>query len=583
VPHTSEAEPAPLGAPGSASTSPAASTADAAATSGGSWPRRVVTSGVGAGLLLLAIYVALSFLNSPQGFLGTDTGGKVATLKVMGERGDFDPDVGYWAEQWDPTGRVHGLYYTAKIGSRFINVTSLPLVLAGEPLWRLGGYRLALLLPMAGAVAAAYAARALARRMGGGTGWAAFWLVGLASPLLIYALDFWEHTLGVALMAWGVIALYDAVERRPTWWRGLAAGVAFGVAFSMRTEAGVYAFTSVAIACLAVLVWRRDLVGALVTGATASAGFVALFLANSALETAVLGQTLRSGRTSGAASAAGSDSLLRIKEALVTGLSPFPSLDGGTMLLAVVLAVALGYLIWATAHRRRGPLVTGAWVAVVALYVIRLAGGLGFVPGLVATTPIAMVGVVLGWRDRPTRLVTLMALVPLPLVFLFQFSGGAAPQWAGRYILTSGFLLLVVGVCCWDRIDERLRVTLITLSVAVAVFGVAWLSVRSHQVATAADRLNRLPVPVLISPNGFIPREFGATYGQKDWLSSGSAADERFAVDVVARSGRSSFALVDLDTTDPAPKFSGFHRVRSQTMPFLSGADFKVTTYERNR
>ena len=54
---------------------------------------------------LLVIYVGLSFLNDDHGFLGTDTGGKVATLRTMSTHHQSKPDVGYWAEAWDPTGR----------------------------------------------------------------------------------------------------------------------------------------------------------------------------------------------------------------------------------------------------------------------------------------------------------------------------------------------------------------------------------------------------------------------------------------------------------------------------------------------
>jgi hypothetical protein len=91
-----------------------------------------------AGAVLLALYLLASTAMSTEGFLGTDTGGKVATVKVMSERADFDPDVGYWAEDWDPDGRVHGLYYTSKVGDRYINVTSLPMVLAARPLYATG-------------------------------------------------------------------------------------------------------------------------------------------------------------------------------------------------------------------------------------------------------------------------------------------------------------------------------------------------------------------------------------------------------------------------------------------------------------
>jgi len=535
-----------------------------------------------AALVLLIVYAGLSMLNDTRGYLGTDTGGKVATLKVMGERGDFDPDVGYWAKTEDPTGRVHGLYYTSKIGDRYINVTSLPVLLAAEPLWRLGGYRLTLLLPMLGAIAAAFAARALARRLGDGDGWPAFWLIGLASPMVIYALDFWEHAIGVGLMAWGIVALFDAVDRGPRWWRGALAGLAFGAAFSIRTESAVYGLVGTALVCLVLLIGRRNLVGALVTGATAAAGMVAMVGVNAALEISVLDTTFRSGRAGGAASSGGAQFSLRVKEAVLTSFSPFPSLDLQSYVLGIGLTAALAYLVWASAARRDRNLVVGAAALVVLIYLFRLSSGLGFLPGLVATTPVAVAGVVLGWRDVRSRLVVALAVAPLPLVFLFQFPGGAAPQWAGRYILTSGVVLAAVGMARIDRVERWVRTLLVTLSVAVAVFGVGWLSVRSHQVAEAADRLESRPEAVLISPNGFVPREFGGSYGRKDWLSSGNAADLQFAVDVVGRSGRDSFALVDLNTTGEPPQFVGWRVVSSEIVTFLGGADFRVTSYQRD-
>src|SRR5207247_5147940 len=142
--------------------------------------------------------------------------------------------------------------------------TTLPALYLAYPLFRAGGYRAALLVPMLGSVLAALAARALARRLGAseGTGWLAFWAVGLTSPLTIYALDFWEHSLGVALMAWGVVVLLDAVGR---WPRAMAAGALFGAAATIRTEA--FVFGAVALA----LVGLRGLVGGLRTPARAIA------------------------------------------------------------------------------------------------------------------------------------------------------------------------------------------------------------------------------------------------------------------------------------------------------------------------
>ena len=202
-----------------------------------------------AGLALLVVYVGLSFLNDTKGTLSTDVGGKIATLEVMQEKGTATPGVGYWAAEWDPDATVHGLYYTSVVDGTFVNVTTVPVIELARPLFAVAGYRGALLWSMLGAVAAAFAARALALRAGADEqrGWLAFGLIGLASPALLYALDLWEHAPGLGLMAWGVVAMVDTAAGRARW-TALAAGLAFGAAFSMRTEAAAYGFVVVASA-----------------------------------------------------------------------------------------------------------------------------------------------------------------------------------------------------------------------------------------------------------------------------------------------------------------------------------------------
>jgi hypothetical protein len=533
-----------------------------------------------AALVLLALYVCLSFLMNDGGYLGTDTGGKVATLAAMEANGTWTrPDVGYWAEPWDPTGKVHGLIYTVHLGGQWVNVTSLPMIIVGEPLWRLGGYRLALLLPMLGAIACAFVARGFERLVRGGDGWTSFWVVGLASPVVVYALDFWEHTIGLALMAGGLLVLGTAVERGPRRWSGLAAGVLLGAAFSMRTEAAVYGVVGVAIAALGVWRLRRSFTGAVLLGAGAAAGFVALVVANSALESAVFGQAFRSERAAGAASGGGSLGSLRVTEAAITSVSPFPTAEAMYTAVGALLLVALGWWAWSARRRsdQRLAVISAAVVALIVVY--RLSFGLGFWPGLVATTPLAAVGLVLGGDRRPGRLVLAFALVPLPLVFAFQFPGGAIPQWGGRYLLTTGLLLGVLGAASLPALVPWARRGLVAVSAVVTVAGLAWLGVRSADVADSAQRLNARPEQVLIARNGFPAREFGATYGQKRWLALANADDLDFAIDVARRSGASSFAIVDLDTARQQPAVPGFHVVGRDDVPFIEDQHFTVTSY----
>ena len=140
----------------------------------------------------------------------------------------------------------------------WINVTTLPMLEAAKPLYDVGGYRLALLWPMLGAVLAAFAVRDVARQLGDDdAGWLAFWVTGLASPIAIYALDFWEHSLGAGLMVAAFALLLRVVRGSRAWWLPFARRRGARAAATMRTESFVAALTFVGGTCLFLLVRRR--------------------------------------------------------------------------------------------------------------------------------------------------------------------------------------------------------------------------------------------------------------------------------------------------------------------------------------
>src|SRR5690606_5824953 len=134
---------------------------------------------------------------------------------------------------------------------------------------------------------------------------------------------------------------------------------------------------------------------------------------------------------------------------------------------------------------RRARLARLAVAVAAAVALVRLASGIGFWPGLLATTPLAAVGLARGWGDPARRLVLGFALVPIPLVLAFQDTGGALPQWGGRYLLTTGFLLAVVGVSCLPDLEVWARRAAVGAAVVITALGLAWLNVRSYQVADA--------------------------------------------------------------------------------------------------
>lgn len=542
---------------------------------------------------LLVVYVALSFVTDPGGYLGTDTGGKVTTLAAMHQHDTWtDPDVGYWAEQWDPAGELHPFFGTKHINGHWVQVTTLPMILAAEPLYRLGGYRAALLLPMLGGVACALAARALARQLRAKprVAWWAFWLIGLASPVLIYSLDLWEHTLGLAAMAWGTVALLHAVrrERAPGMWRGLVSygaltGLAFGAAATMRSEALVYVAVFTAGACLTML-WRdRSLARPLLFGAATSAATAGVFLANVALERAILGSSIRSGRTAGAASGAGSDVALRLREGWVTTFGISPSATQPWLTLSALGVVLVGWVAWRgrddgrVDERFLAVLVLGA----ASIWLLRFADGLGFVSGLFGALPIAAAGVV-AVRDHPERRLPVgLALATLPVIWATQYTGGAGPQWGGRYVLLSGFVLGVVGVVSLPRLHRLARRSLVALAVVVTAFGFVWMVQRTHDTSRGGRVLSGGGEPVLVFQRtlGFVPREFAAHPGAGRWLVASDPGEEEQAARITRQAGFESFGFVTLHEAEAPARIGGFARGDRRVVPFLDGIDLYVTTF----
>ena len=120
--------------------------------------------------------------------------------------------------------------------------------------------------------------------------------MGLLSPVAIYALDFWEHSIGLALMLWGVYWLLRAGEASAGVRTMAISGAFFGAAACMRTEALVYLVVCGGVILLAWL-WRtRALAATAGRGLALLAGAAVPLLLNTGLERLVLGGTFRTSR-----------------------------------------------------------------------------------------------------------------------------------------------------------------------------------------------------------------------------------------------------------------------------------------------
>lgn len=555
--------------------------------SGWGWDRAraLVRRPVAACLILLVLYGGLSLLNDPGGHLGADTGAKVHTLEVNDRTDDLTLDIGYWAEAHDPSGRLHPLHQTRRQSDgSWVAVTTLPMLVAGVPLYEWGGYRATLLLPMLGAVFAALGARSLSRRIDPDTdGWAAFWMVGLASPVVIYALDFWEHSIGVACIIGAVSVLLGIVDGRPVW-TAVGAGLLLGTGAVMRNEVLVYALVSVGATCL-VLLGRRRFVAAVATGVATLVGFAGPWFANAWLESAVEGQS-RADRAVGTASRVdptGPESL-RLGERVEEGLQTLFGLVSGDPVTSALLGggVVLAVLVAMRAERRSDT--TFAVVALVAaglVYAADALGDLGFVPGMLVAFPLAIAGLRVQGRSSAARRAVVIAVVALPIVYLFQFLGGAGPQWGGRYTLGSAIILGVVGLSGLRTSHPVVGRGLLVLTVAVTVLGVAFLGQRSRGVVGLFDDVDAASADVLIARQAFVLREAGAAGVGKRWFSVENEAEFTAAVDITREIGEERFTVLEWDGAAPPESVLPDDVIEvDRTMTDFVGTPVGLVTYE---
>lgn len=531
-------------------------------------------------VLLLLLYGLTGVLLDPRGGLGTDTGGKVATLESMVQRGDWSVDVGYWAAAQDPDGVLHPLWGTVPTErGDWVQVTTVPMLLAARPLYDAGGTPAAWLVPALGGVAAALAAAALARRFGGGdrAALAAFWSVGAASPVLLYATDLWEHTWGLALMAWAFVLLAGRTDGPPSTRAALGAGVLFGAAVTMRTEALV--FFAATLLVLAAARGLRLRARAALVGSFAL-GFAAVALAYSRLEGWFLGEALRASRTATTFSGSGAGLGVRGREAAATLLS----LDGDALpgiLLGALFVGAVGaavvFAVRGAADRARLAVILAAVVLA-----LRFLGGLGFVPGLLAAAPVAVAGAVLARSVPAAHRFVLALTIAVPTVWATQLTGGAAPQWGGRYLLLAGLVLTVVGVVALEH-RPRVLAGAVGAAVAVTLFGAAWHTVRTHGVGEAFAAITDRPEPVAVFTEPFLPREAGAAAGGERWLTAGDAATFDRAVEVVALAGFDELLLVTFADEATAWSAPAGWRVMgdAERVGLLPGLDLELRTLVR--
>jgi hypothetical protein len=388
-------------------------------------------------------------------------------------------------------------------------------------------------------------------------------------------------------MMWAVVLLYDVLERRAGWRGAAGAGVLFGAAATLRTEALVDLAVAIAVTCL-VMLWRdRSLGRPLRTGSLVLLGALLPLLANTALERFLAGGDLRGARAAGTAAASGSAASNRVQEALTSGIGIGmgnfrPSADWAVGALVACL-VGGGALALTRGDRRRQLLGAIAVGVALLVYLMRFRSGLGFVPGLFVASPLAAAGLFVCWREPRARVVGAIACAALPVVWAVQYTGNSWPQWGARYILTSGVLLAVCAGAVLQR-SPRAFVATCVVAGCVTAGGLVWIAERTHTNADAMVTIVARHDELLISRREQFFREVGAYYSPSQrWLTATTDSQLREAVRIADESGARELATIGLAGQDIPGRIGRYVRGRTQFVPFTrSDIHLQVTTYRRS-
>lgn len=524
---------------------------------------------------LFVILFTLSLAVDPLSSLGSDVGGKTATMAALSSQGSLD--LGYWAAPLDPDGSLYPFFGTSNIDGMWVNATTFPMLFLAWPLHQVGGMHLAMVLPILGGVLTASAARRMAVLLGHTDGTAAFWVVGLATPATVYSLAFWEHAPGLALMAWGVVYLMTAIDTRRLG-PAMAAGLLFGAAATMRQEALVYG-AAAGVWLMFALLRERHVMAMVRSSASMAGGALAVLVANAGFERLVLGTSFRSARATGAAAGAGSELGARVHDALLTVLVP-----SDVSLLGVVMGVL--FLLGSFLILRNGrPLVDQPMLlAIVGLPMILLVltmvvDGRSFVPSLLFTTPLAGIGIQLGCGSRRTRGPAMFAVLSLPVVLAVQSTGGFEAQWGGRYLLLSGWLLTVIACSQQSRIRADRFAIMTAISIGVTALGIGWTIERSQAMGQFYGEVAAMESPVVVFDSALTARGAGELVFDQPMLAAETADARSEAAEVLFANGTRSFVFLSPDVGSALPAFPGFDAVDSTTIDFVSGLRYRATTF----
>lgn len=496
-----------------------------------------------AALVIVAAYAALQHWWLPaDGFLSGDSGTKYLQARAVVERGPLTPWVEGPALDLDPSFRWQEPFLLIRKG-HLVGVFPWLFAVLTAPFLRLFGLPGLYVLPALSMAVVFLATSAIGRALGQPAGGAWSGLIAVvATPLLVYGAELWEHAPAVALSAVAAACLMDEgpSHRRSA----LIAAVCLVLASAMRPEAIAIA-PALLVARARTLGWRtafRD-AGPMAAGAAvASAVIVAM---NAAVHGAAIPPQVSSNFE------AGFSYLAMRRDALLSLVLPVEQRP----LFLIGFATAMAGAVPRAERVRLLCLYTGVTLMVIAGVGVPLAHayltrtpwlGSFDVRSMASTWPLVLVACCYPAVRSATggeRTVAWAAILTILLVFVtLPHPGGA--QWSARFFLPAAPLVAVLAVeRLRDRRTRGLAAVLVAASIALQLCGVAFLrqSKRENaQITRTAASLTQ-PGDVIVSDVFWFPEVAATLYPSRRMLFARSPDDFAAVAAAVAERGLTGF------------------------------------------
>ena len=218
------------------------------------WPTILALGGVA------GVYLWLAFGVLPAGgYWSVDNGYK----RIQADNIRFTPwldlSIDYPGRRLDPSLRYvpFGLLFHY-VWRGEIHLTQSPAIaIVGKPFAEWLGGRGELVVPMLSGLVSLWLTSKVMRKLDAHPAWIGVLLTGLATPLIFYSLNFWEHTLGVALGLGAVALALEEAEQPPVWRNYWLSGALAALAGGVRKELLMLALMLGSVLAFDVLKRRR--------------------------------------------------------------------------------------------------------------------------------------------------------------------------------------------------------------------------------------------------------------------------------------------------------------------------------------